>query len=56
MRDIMMATAKATYFEAWEAKMNEMKEMNLNAYEWLLKIPTMCWSKHAFPFYSNVMC
>jgi hypothetical protein len=53
MRDIMMAAAKTTYFEAWEAKMNEMKVVNFNAYEWLLKIPTKCWCKHAFPFYSR---
>jgi len=53
MRDIMMAAAKATYYEAWESKMNEMKEVKLKAYEWLLAIPTKCWCKHAFPFYSR---
>ncbi|MCI90708.1 hypothetical protein A2U01_0112002, partial [Trifolium medium] len=35
MRDLMMAAAKATYVQAWEAKMQELKIVNSKAWEWL---------------------
>ncbi|XP_058783323.1 uncharacterized protein LOC131658000 [Vicia villosa] len=54
-RDLMMAAAKATYFEAHEAKMLMIKEAKLEAYEWLEAIPKNKWCKHAFPFSQNVM-
>ncbi|XP_058781151.1 uncharacterized protein LOC131655272 [Vicia villosa] len=52
-RDLMMAAAKATYFEAHEAKMLMIKEAKLEAYEWLETIPKNKWCKHAFPFFSK---
>ncbi|XP_058742407.1 uncharacterized protein LOC131614886 [Vicia villosa] len=52
-RDLMMAAAKATYFEAHEAKMLMIKEAKLEAYEWLEAIPKNKWCKHAFPFFSK---
>ncbi|XP_058762568.1 uncharacterized protein LOC131635949 [Vicia villosa] len=52
-RDLMMAAAKATYYEAHEAKMLMIKEANVDAYEWLQAIPKHKWCKHAFPFYSK---
>ncbi|XP_058764112.1 uncharacterized protein LOC131637534 [Vicia villosa] len=38
-RDLIMAAAKATYFEDHEAKMNQIKEANPDAYEWMNAIP-----------------
>jgi len=51
IRDLMMAAAKATYYQAWEAKMEELKKINEEAHNWLVKIPTKCWCKHAFSSY-----
>jgi len=51
IRDLMMAAAKATYYQAWEAKMEELKKINQEAHNWLVKIPTKCWCKHAFSSY-----
>ncbi|MCH96268.1 hypothetical protein A2U01_0017252, partial [Trifolium medium] len=39
IRYLMMGAAKATYVQAWEEKMNQMKEVDANAYEWLMKVP-----------------
>ncbi|XP_058756260.1 uncharacterized protein LOC131629496 [Vicia villosa] len=52
-RDLMMAAAKATYFEAHDAKMMEIKEANPEAFEWVNAIPKHKWCKHAFPLYSK---
>ncbi|KAK2409855.1 hypothetical protein QL285_045255 [Trifolium repens] len=51
IRDLMMGAAKATYYQAWEAKMNELKAINGNAWEWVMGVPTKMWCKHAFSFY-----
>lgn len=51
IRDLMMAAAKATYSALWQQKMNELKELNVKAWEWLMGIPTKQWCKHAFTFY-----
>ncbi|XP_058784424.1 uncharacterized protein LOC131659227 [Vicia villosa] len=40
IRDLMMAAAKATYIQAWEAMMKELKVLNHKAWEWLMKVPT----------------
>lgn len=45
----MMPAAKATYIEAWEEKMEEIK--GVNSYDWLKAIPARSWCKHAFSFY-----
>ncbi|PNX55181.1 hypothetical protein L195_g048808, partial [Trifolium pratense] len=34
-RDLIMRAAKATYVQAWEAKMQELKSINIDAWEWL---------------------
>ena len=51
MRDLMMGAAKATYLEAWEQKMQAIKDIDVQAYEWLAAIPKESWCKHAFSFY-----
>ncbi|WVZ03193.1 hypothetical protein V8G54_023999 [Vigna mungo] len=43
--------AKATYEKEWEKKMGELKAINIDAYNWLLGIPTKSWCKHAFSTY-----
>lgn len=48
-----MAAAKATYFEAHEDKMNQIKEVSPDAFDWLNVIPKKKWCKHAFPLYSK---
>jgi hypothetical protein len=51
IRDLMMGAAKATYFQAWKAKMDELKKVDVGAWEWLMLHPTKSWSKHAFSYY-----
>jgi len=45
---LMMATAKATYYQAREAKMEKSKKINPDAHNWLVSISTKCWRKNAF--------
>ncbi|WVZ09785.1 hypothetical protein V8G54_014315 [Vigna mungo] len=51
IRDLMMGAVKATYEKEWEKKMGELKAINIDAYNWLLGIPTKSWYKHAFSTY-----
>lgn len=51
LRDLMMGAAKATYVEAWNVKMLQIKEIDGKAYDWLMAIPKKAWCKHAFSFY-----
>jgi hypothetical protein len=53
IRDLMMGAAKATYIQAWESKMDELKKVEFKAWEWLMKVPTKTWCKHAFSHYSK---
>jgi hypothetical protein len=53
IRDLMMGAAKATYYQAWEEKMQELKKIDQKAWEWLMGVPTTAWCKHAFSFYSK---
>ncbi|KAI5401015.1 hypothetical protein KIW84_065742 [Lathyrus oleraceus] len=43
IRDLMMDATKATYIQACDAKMKELKELNMKAWEWLSGIPTKAW-------------
>lgn len=47
----MMAASKATYYQAWEQHMNDLKKIDPKCWEWLMGIPTKFWCKHAFSFY-----
>ncbi|XP_058783990.1 uncharacterized protein LOC131658743 [Vicia villosa] len=51
IRDLMMGAAKSTYHQAWMQKMNELKNVDFNAWTWLMAVPTKSWCKHAFSFY-----
>jgi hypothetical protein len=51
IRDLMMGAAKATYQQAWEKKMNELKALDQKAWEWLVAHDPKLWCKHAFSFY-----
>ncbi|XP_058756954.1 uncharacterized protein LOC131630180 [Vicia villosa] len=51
IRDLLMGAAKATYFQAWEKKMNELKQLDKKAWDWLMGVPTKLWCKHSFSFY-----
>jgi hypothetical protein len=53
IRDLMMGAAKATYYQAWEAKMCDLKAHDKKAWEWLMGVPTKMWCKHAFSYYSK---
>jgi hypothetical protein len=50
---LIMGAAKATYVQAWEHKMDELKIVDSKAWEWLMKVLTKLWCKHAFNFYSK---
>ncbi|WJX63126.1 hypothetical protein P8452_48048 [Trifolium repens] len=39
----MMGAAKATYIQAWQVKMNELKKADYKAWEWLSNVPTKVW-------------
>nr|KYP37207.1 hypothetical protein KK1_041613 [Cajanus cajan]KYP37210.1 hypothetical protein KK1_041616 [Cajanus cajan] len=51
LRDLMMGAAKATFVEAWDEKMQQIKKINSKAYDWLNAVPPQAWCKHAFSFY-----
>jgi hypothetical protein len=51
IRDLMIGAAKATYHQAWEKKMNELKALDQKAWEWLVGHDPKLWCKHAFSFY-----
>lgn len=51
LKELMMGAAKATYFEAWEQKMQQIKNFDQKAFEWLSAIPTRSWCKHKFSPY-----
>lgn len=53
IRDLMMGASKATYYQAWEKKMQQLKAIDVPAWEWLMLVPTKLWCKHAFSFYSK---
>ena len=49
-----MVASKATYLEAYEGKMSQIKEINNKAYDWLTKeFPKKAWCKHVFTTYSK---
>ncbi|CAK8574067.1 unnamed protein product [Lathyrus sativus] len=47
----MMGDAKVTYYQAWEKKMFELRQLDKKSWEWLMGVPTKLWCKHAFSFY-----
>jgi hypothetical protein len=53
IRDLVMGVAKATYYQAWEAKMGELKALDKKACDWLMAVRTKMWCKHAFSYYSK---
>lgn len=53
IKDLMMGADKATYYQGWHEKMQELKMLDTNAWEWLIKVPIKTWCKHAFNFYSK---
>lgn len=51
IRYLMMGASKATYYQGWHEKMQELKMLDTNAWQWLMNAPTKTWCKHAFNFY-----
>ena len=51
IRDLMMGAAKATYYQGWLTKMNELKDVDPKVWSWLMGVPSKSWCKHAFSFY-----
>ncbi|XP_058760393.1 uncharacterized protein LOC131633723 [Vicia villosa] len=50
LKEIMWRAAKATYPQAWEREMREMRKVNEEAYKHLLKVPPRFWSKSMFKY------
>lgn len=46
-----MGAAKATYYQGWIQKMNQLKKVDAKTWTWLTTVPTKCWCKHVFSFY-----
>ena len=45
---MMWKAAKATYPQEWERQMRDIKNVNLEAYKYLMQIPPRFWSKSRF--------
>ncbi|CAK8531341.1 unnamed protein product [Lathyrus sativus] len=45
----MLGAAKATYYQGWIQKMNELKKVDVKAWTWLIAIPTKCWFARGKP-------
>ncbi|XP_050258855.1 uncharacterized protein LOC126703829 [Quercus robur] len=48
IRDIFWKAAKATYRQAFERAMNELKEVDEDAFKWLQSQSTTIWARHMF--------
>ncbi|PNX65205.1 hypothetical protein L195_g054424, partial [Trifolium pratense] len=53
LKDLMWKAANASYAQAWQREMNEIKTNNIDAFKYLLKIPPRHWSKSYFTFNSK---
>ena len=51
LRDMMMGVAKATYEHLWKNKMQQIKDINEAAYQWLYNLERKTWCKYAFSHY-----
>ena len=51
----MMGAAKATYVQAWDMKMKQIKDINEAAHDWLMAVPKKSWCKHAFSHFQSVI-
>ncbi|XP_058733420.1 uncharacterized protein LOC131605036 [Vicia villosa] len=49
--DLMVGAAKAIYYQGWLTKMNQLKQVDLKAWAWLMGVNPKSWCKHAFTFY-----
>jgi hypothetical protein len=52
-KELMWKAAKASYPQAWEREMNEIKKLNGEAFKYLIKIKPRFWSKSYFTFHSK---
>ena len=48
IRDLFWKAAKATYQQAWERAMNELKEVDEGAFKWLQSHSTTIWARSMF--------
>ncbi|KAK9987406.1 hypothetical protein SO802_032357 [Lithocarpus litseifolius] len=48
IRDLFWKAAKATYEQAWERAMNELKEVDEDAFKWLQSHSTTIWARSMF--------
>ena len=48
IRDLFWKAAKATYQQLYERAMNELKEVDANAFKWLQSHSTTIWARHIF--------
>lgn len=50
IRDLIMGSAKTTYYQGWIQNVDELKKVDVKAWTWLMVVPTKCWCTHAFNF------
>ena len=48
IRDLFWKAAKATYQQAYERAMNELKQVDEDAFKWLQSHSTTIWTRHMF--------
>ena len=48
IREFLWKATKATYLQEYERVMNELKEIDEGAYNWLQHHSTIIWSRHMF--------
>ncbi|KAL6321992.1 hypothetical protein AAG906_035912 [Vitis piasezkii] len=48
LKDAMWSAARATTKNSFDFHMDELKKLDVKAYEWLVKLDVRTWSRHAF--------
>ena len=48
LKDAIWSTSRATTKNSFDFHMDELKKLDMKAYEWLVKLDVRTWSRHAF--------
>ena len=51
LKDLIMGAAKASYEQLWKHKMQQIKDINEDAYHWLYNLERTTWCKYDFSHY-----
>ena len=48
MKEALWRAARATILPVWERSMHHMKNLNVNAWKYMMDVPVACWSRSHF--------